>query len=143
MFEEKDNIQKYENETKSDVNKFEKIANYSKYGLCAVAGNDDPPYYKNAINGKNVHNIHDNPIVIDNFALIGIEGAVSEIGTLLHTEKEVKTHLKNMVNRVGNKQLIIVSHSPPFKILDFAMRFGKSHIGSTSLRNFIDKYKRY
>jgi len=127
-------------ETKNNINKFEKIANYSKHGLCAVAGNDDPPYYKNIIKGKNVYDIHDNPFIIDNFALIGIEGAVSKIGPLLLTEKEVKTHLQTMVNRVGNKQLIIVSHSPPFKILDFAMRFGRAHIGSTSLRKFIDKY---
>ncbi len=127
-------------ETKNNINKFEKIANYSKHGLCAVAGNDDPPYYKNIIKGKNVYDIHDNPFIIDNFALIGIEGAVSKIGPLLLTEKEVKTHLQTMVNRVGNKQLIIVSHSPPFKILDFAMRFGRAHIGSTSLRKFINKY---
>lgn len=38
-----------------------------------------------------------------------------------------------------NKKMIIVSHTPPYAILDVGIRFGMNHIGSTSLRNFIDK----
>ncbi len=133
-------IQQNEIKNASKNNKFEKIASYSKYGLCVVAGNDDPPYIRKAINGKNVYNIHDNPFIIDDFAIIGVEGATSKIGLLLYTEQEIKNHLENKLIQVGNKKIIIVSHSPPHKILDFAMRFGKEHIGSSSLKDFIEKY---
>lgn len=129
-----------EKKNKSEANKFEKIASYSKYGLCVVAGNDDPSYTKKTINGKNVYDIHDKSIKIDDFAIVGVEGATSKIGSLIYSEREIKRHLKINIDKIDNKQLIIVSHSPPFGILDFAMRFGKEHFGSTSLRDCIEKY---
>jgi len=133
-------IRQNEIKNESEINKFAKIANYSKYGLCVVAGNDDPPYLKKAINGKNVYDVHENPVIVDDFVIIGVEGSSGNIGTFLYTEQEIKIHLKNRINQVGDKQLIIVSHSPPFNILDFAVRFSKEHIGSTSLRDFIENY---
>lgn len=134
-----DIIRQSDIEYKSNVNKFEKIAKNSKYGLCVVAGNDDPPYLKRAINGKNVYDVHDTPFIIDDFAIIGVEGSTGTIGSLLYTEQEIKSHLKNRLNQVGDKQIIILSHSPPYKILDFAIRFSKDNIGSISLRDFIEK----
>ena len=129
-----------EKKNKSKANKFEKIAGYSKYGLCVVAGNDDPSYAKKAINGKKVYDVHDKSIIINDFAIVGVEGATSKIGPLVYSERKVKKHLKISIDKIDNKQLIIVSHSPPFGILDFAMRFGKEHIGSTSLRDCIEKH---
>ncbi len=124
----------------NNVNQFEKLANNSKYGLCVVAGNDDLPYIKEAINGKKVYDVHENPVIIDDFAIIGIEGSSGHIGHLLYNEQEIKNHLERKIDQVVDKQIIIVSHSPPFEILDFAIRFGKEHIGSISLRDFIEKY---
>ena len=126
-------------EYKKDENKFEKIANFSRYGLLAVAGNDDPYYRKKAIYGEKVVDIHDNSVIIDDYAVIGIEGSTGKIGQLRYTEKEIKDHLKTKIKQVGDRQLIIVSHSPPFKILDFSIRFDQGHIGSTALRDFIEK----
>jgi len=133
-------ILQYEVSNGSEINQFEKVANYSKYGLCVVAGNDDSSYIKEAIRGKNVYDVHENPVIIDNFAIIGVEGSSGEIGHLLYTEQEIKSHIENKIQQVGDRQLIIVSHSPPFEILDFSIRAGKRHIGSTSLRDFIEKY---
>jgi len=129
-----------EEKNKSEANKFEKIASYSKYGLCVVAGNDDPSYAKKAIIGKKVYDVHEESIIIDDFAIVGVEGATSKIGPLIYSERKVKKHLKINIDKIDNKQLIIVSHSPPFRILDFAMRFDKEHIGSTSLRDCIEEY---
>ncbi len=121
-------------------NQFERIARYSKYGLCAVAGNDDfPLLVSHVITGKNIYNIHEKPFTIDNYAFIGLEGATGEIGRLLHSEEEVKVHLNKMLKRLKNKDMIIVSHNPPYGILDFAIRYERKHIGSTALRNFIEK----
>src|SRR6202041_1954470 len=36
------------------------------------------------------------------------------------------------------KKLIIISHSPPYGTLDFAVRFGSRNIGSRPLRQFLD-----
>ena len=113
--------------------------NLNKYGLCAIAGNDDFPYMMYAIAGKNVYNIHEKPIHIDDFAFIGLEGATSEIGFLIKSEEEVKAHLNKMLNKVKSKNLIIVSHTPPFEILDFGIRFGSNCIGSTALKEFIEQ----
>ena len=126
-------------EYKNEENKFEKIASFSRHGLFVVAGNDDPPYCKKAINGEKVFDVHDNPVIIDDFAIIGIEGSTGEIGRFLYTEKEIENHLKTKINQVGDRQIIIVSHSPPFEILDFSIRFGNGHIGSSALRDFIEK----
>ena len=126
-------------EYKMDENKFEKIASFSRYGLLVVAGNDDHYYRKKAINGEKVVDIHDNSVIIDDYAIIGIEGSTGKIGLLQYTEKEIKEHLKTKVKQVGDRQLIIVSHSPPFKILDFSIRFSQGHIGSSALRDFIEK----
>ena len=134
-----DIIYQNEIEYKMDVNKFEKIASFSSYGLLVVAGNDDPYYRKKAIYGKKVVDIHDNSVIIDDYAIIGIEGSTGTIGLLRDTEKEIRDHLKTKVEHVGDRQLIIVSHFPPFKILDFSLRFSQDHIGSHALRDFIEK----
>ncbi|HDZ16966.1 MAG TPA: hypothetical protein ENH75_01665 [archaeon] len=132
-------------EYKMDVNKFEKIASFSHYGLLVVAGNNDPYYRKKAITGEKVVDIHDNSVIIDDYAIIGIEGiegiegSSSKIGLLQYTEKEIIDHLNTKVEQVGDRQLIIISHSPPFKILDFSIMYSQDYIGSHALRDFIEK----
>ncbi|KKK96748.1 hypothetical protein LCGC14_2659680, partial [marine sediment metagenome] len=126
-------------EYKMDENKFEKVASFSRYGLLVVAGNDDHYYRKKAISGEKVVDIHDNYVIIDDYAIIGIEGSTDNLSPLYHTEKEIKDHLETKIKQIGDRQLIIVSHSPPFKILDFSIRYSQGHIGSNALRDFIQK----
>ena len=54
-------------------NLFEEIAALSKYGLCAVAGNDDK--VPNRIAGKRVYDVHTTALDLGRFAVVGIEGA--------------------------------------------------------------------
>lgn len=132
----------------SGNNRFEKLAKLSKHGICAIIGNDDIGSARKYIAGKKVYNIHKEPLLIDDHAIIGIEGAIFDpkepdgngIGFTLYPEDTARKHLEAMVKRVGrSKKLIIVSHTPPRDVLDFAIRFGQRNIGSKALRHFIEK----
>jgi Icc-related predicted phosphoesterase len=124
---------------------FKKLAALSNYGLCFVLGNDNHPIYREVgLKHKNVYDVHTNPLVIDNFVIIGLEGAPSERPfnyILSSDDKTVKKHLNNMAKKYKNKKIIILSHAPPYNILDYAMRFGERHIGSKPLLEFIKEKK--
>jgi len=122
-----------------NINYFEIIAQYSKHGLVAVAGNDDPPFITNAIQGKNVYNIFKEPFIVDDYVFIGQEGSTKGPGCLIYSESAVLDELNQKSNQYPSKKIIIVSHPPPFGILDIGLRFGISHIGSTALKQFIDE----
>lgn len=131
-------------------NLFEVLASHARYGLCAVSGNDDLPSVRKLIGGKRVFNAHSSPVVIGDYAVLGLEGAPSRgdlegIGTLLHSEPEIAKHLSDQRQSAGRKKVIILSHAPPEGILDQAQRYspdGKPHsIGSRSLRQFLHTQK--
>ena len=92
------------------------------------------------IRGSKVYNVHEDPLLLNDIAIVGLEGSVGPIGFLLYTEKGVKKHLNEKIEKIGKKDIILVSHQPPKNVLDFALRFGKGHIGSQALRSFIKKY---
>lgn len=135
-----DSLKELRIKCEKDYNYFQQIASHSKFGLCVVAGNDDTFRANRLIRGTNVYNVHEKPLLLNDIAIIGLEGSVSPIGFLLYTEKEVKKHLDEMIKRIGKKDIILVSHQPPKDVLDFALRYGKGHIGSQALRSFIKKY---
>lgn len=127
-------------------NLFEVLASSARYGLCAVAGNDDRPSVRQLICGKSVFNVYLCPTVIGDYAVIGIDGApfrrdLERIGYILHSEHQIKRHLNAQIRKVKSKKLIILSHSPPEGVLDQAQRFSLSgrprSIGSRALRRFI------
>jgi len=127
-------------------NRFEEIASLSKFGFCAVIGNDDFPDKIESIRGKNVHSVQEKPFIFGNYAVIGIEGAIDDpkdpsigIGHTRYSEKTLKKYLENMKKTVKGKKIILLSHSPPHNALDIAIRFGRRNIGSKSLRDFIKK----
>jgi len=129
------------------VNLFEELAGLSGYGLCAVAGNDDAPATRELISGQNVHSVHSSALVVGGFAVVGVEGAPlfandnqhRNMGSLLYPERFL-AYLMRKWNcaALRHKSLIIVSHSPPFGVLDFAVRFGARSIGSRPLREFLE-----
>lgn len=127
-------------ETGGSNNHFEEIAQLSKYGLLAVAGNADPPSTTFAICGRNVRNVHKEPFIIGEYAFIGLEGATKGPGFLLYSEEEVESHLNCKLSEVPNRKLIIVSHTPPYGILDTGIRYAIDHIGSRALRKFLDDH---
>ncbi|MDG6249512.1 ribonuclease H-like domain-containing protein [Methanocalculus sp.] len=122
-----------------NCNYFEKIAQYSKHGLVAVAGNDDPPLITNAIQGKNVYNIFKEPFIVEDYIFIGQEGSTKGPGFLIYSENEVLDGLNRKSKQYPSEKIIIVSHTPPFGILDVGLRFGINHIGSTALTQYIDE----
>ena len=139
-----DDIGRFEEE---GVNHFAELSKYTKHRkVLAVIGNDDLPEVKRVLEGKNVHDLHQKPFIFQNFAFIGLEASTSEPAIIRYSEEEVKEHLKEQHSEVKGKKLIILSHTPPYGILDRGIRFaqldeGSHHIGSTSLRNFIQQNK--
>lgn len=141
-------------------NLLEQLAAASMHGLCAVIGNDpvdEQDKYRarislrhevNAgrsyIRGNGVYNVHENPLVIGDYAVIGNEGAPPDdkwgaLGTVIYPEASMARHLALAATAVREKHLIVVSHTPPRGTLDLAIRFGTRHIGSLALRTFIQK----
>lgn len=122
------------------INYFEQLAALSKFGIVAVVGNDDEPYVRGMIKGKNVYEIHSQPLKIDNFLFVGNEGAL-DLGYTVYTERQFKRHLDSIIPKRTNKKIILVSHIPPFDCLDMSLRYGvnsKFHnIGSKEVRKII------
>lgn len=127
-------------------NLFEQIAKLSRYGLCAVAGNDDDPATRDLIAGRSVYPVHSRALVLGRFAVVGVEGAPlfpndtqnRNKGYLLYPERVLSLHMKRWDSSgLKDKKLVIVSHAPPFGVLDFAVRFGPRNIGSRPLREFL------
>jgi hypothetical protein len=54
---------------------FQEIAALSRYGLCAVAGNDERPDERKLIAGRKVYPVHTRALVLGD-AIVGIEGAL-------------------------------------------------------------------
>lgn len=132
--------------SKITSNYFEAIAQLSTHGICAVIGNDDSSMVKQYVKGNKVYNVHDEPLTFGDYTVIGLEGAIYDpdesenaIGFTLHDDKSVKKHLEHAIRKAGNRKLIIVSHTPPYGILDFALRFGQRHVGSKVLKNLVSK----
>lgn len=122
-------------------NYFEELAAMSRFGLVAVVGNDDGPEARECIQGRHVYEIHSRPIRIGDILVLGLEGAprrkdIANIGSPLYPEPAIMAHLEERSARHCGP-IVVVSHPPPFKVLDRAMRFGDANIGSKALREFV------
>ncbi len=129
---------------RQQYNKFVELAKYSKYGVFAVLGNDDSKLDKYIISkNKKIFDLHEKPQIIDDFIFVGQEGASKDIsigiGDTLYNQEEIKSHMYNQIKNQSNRKIILVSHSPPHKILDTAIRFNIESIGSPAIREFIEK----
>lgn len=152
-----DDVERFQEDSR---NLFEELAATTLHGLCAVIGNDSATEHEDAderirifdevmatrafIKGANVHNVHCEPVVIGNYAVIGIEGAPLDetfgaVGTVSYPEVFIARHLDIGAKAVTGKHLIVVSHAPPRGILDSAIRFGNRRIGAKALKKFLMK----
>jgi len=143
----------------ASINFLEELARGSRLGLCAVIGNDAPNHpdgttrvrlldevmrARSHIRGVNVLDVHETPLVIGDYAVIGNEGAPLDetfgaVGTISYPEELIAAHLKLAAKSVKGKRLIVLSHSPPRNALDTAIRFGRRAIGSKALRRFLNR----
>jgi Icc-related predicted phosphoesterase/uncharacterized protein YprB with RNaseH-like and TPR domain len=155
-----DDVERFHN---GGTNFFEQLAALSTHGLCAVLGNDPPedessngdkkirsiPDTKTLrayIRGINVYNVHETPLVLGKYAVIGSEGSppdeeFGDLGVVIYSEASIARHLQLAAKLVRGKMLILVSHCPPRRVLDLAIRFGTRHIGSVQLRKFLGAHK--
>ncbi len=127
------------------INHFSELARFSnQHYTLAVAGNDDDELFKAVFRAEYVHDLHESPVAIGDFAFLGSEGSTSGPAVIKHTEEEVKNQLCEQLNAVKGKTIIVLSHAPPYGTLDLGIRFanpqaGVAHIGSKALRDFIQK----
>jgi Icc-related predicted phosphoesterase len=128
-------------------NRFEELACLSAFGLCAVAGNDDHAD-SGDIQGDRVYAVHMKPVIVGGFAVVGLEGCPLFLppfkpdmnrGHLMYPEHSI-AHQIQFWEQFVDKKVIVVSHAPPFGVLDEAMRFGRRHIGSHPLRDYLDSH---
>ena len=88
-------------------------------------------------------NLHGNGYIIED---VGIFGCGASSPTPFHTpseipESDIETHLINGYNKVNNaKWKIMVCHTPPKDTVTDVVRSGM-HVGSVTVRNFIEKHK--
>jgi len=131
-------------------NLFEMLACCARYGLCAVAGNDDEPPVQKLISGKSVFNVHSSPVILGGYAFLGVEGAperpdLEEVGYILRPEKEIARHLAVQIRAARSKTFIILSHAPPEGVLDQAERFSPDRnprsVGSRALKKLVQVNK--
>ena len=111
-----------------------------KMPVIFVPGNCDLPSVLE-VEAENFFNIHGKCIELENYSFIGVGG--SPLGPL-HTplefsEDEIADLLTVAFSKCSqNKRLILISHTPPLNTrLDLA--FNGEHIGSRSVRHFIEE----
>ncbi len=128
------------------TNYFERIAKHSRYGLVAVIGNDDTPDTRDLIEGKKVYEIYRTAVRIGPFVIVGLDGAPTSrerpgIGFTLHSEGDIASYLNRVI--AFPERILLVSHSPPYGVLDKAVRFSPDRIprsiGSTALREILTR----
>lgn len=129
------------------VNHFSLLADSTvQHSVIAVAGNDDDSVFKLVLAKDNIHDAHNDVFFFGDYAILGLEGSTCGPGVLQYTEQEVKSHLYKQLLAAKGKKLIVLSHAPPRGILDLGIRFaspqqGAEHIGSSALRDFVEKEK--
>jgi Icc-related predicted phosphoesterase len=129
------------------INYFERLAALSRFGLVAVAGNDDGAKARDLITGRRVYEVHRTPVLLGNLLIVGLDGAprragIRSLGSPLHTEAEIDAHVRAALSLRRDAEALIVSHAPPFGVLDASVRYGASRIGSTSLRHLVSEIRR-
>ncbi|MBT3311510.1 MAG: YfcE family phosphodiesterase [Desulfobacterales bacterium] len=111
-------------------------------GIVAVSGNCDFPEVDDYLNSENL-NFHGNSRIVDGICFVGVGGSLvtpfktpNEI-----SEDDFKSHLDEAMSGFPvENPLILVSHQPPFQTSCDVLSSG-DHVGSKSVRHFIEDYK--
>lgn len=132
-----DDISRFEEEGRNILSELAEETRLGK--VLAVMGNDDLPHSQEILESEGVHDLHQEPFVYRDYVFLGQEGAIEgEPGLILHSEEEIQQHLEDQYGGFKDEIPVLVSHVPPNGILDIGQRFGQSHIGSQSVRKFIN-----
>lgn len=128
-------------------NIFSLLSKHAKYGILAVIGNDCLKEHKKIITDGGAIDLHEKSMIFENIGFIGIEGGTKDteipIGSVLYSDKEIEKHLIAQFKQVSKcNKMVVVSHNPPYGILDFGLRFTHGQIGSRAIRKFIQSHKK-
>ncbi len=106
-----------------------------------VPGNCDPPSLA-SVDWSKPRCLHGRSVSVEGFRFIGVGGALKgPFYTLFEVEdREIKAVLESCLESDTSGRLIVVSHNPPKDTKLDLTRLGL-HVGSSSLRGFIERYK--
>ncbi len=127
------------------VNSFSELAKLTRqHRVLAVIGNDDTPAVRRVLAAEGVHDLHRAPFTFHEYGFLGLEASTTGPAVVQHPERAVAIHLARQHKTLGAKKLIVLSHAPPFGVLDRGIRFAARegsphHIGSTALKAFVDR----
>ncbi|WPB80643.1 ribonuclease H-like domain-containing protein [Archangium violaceum] len=128
-------------EREARPNTFERLAKRARLGLAGVIGNDCFPWDRLILNAPDVRNLHSRPLRCGRFGVIGLEASPGPMGAITYDENAAARHLRASAERFPpGAPLIVVSHAPPYGVLDLAARFGVDRIGSRALRAFMREH---
>jgi hypothetical protein len=126
---------------KPELLKALEVLNNTKINYYTVTGNCDKPECE--IHLKSINFSLDGKVVdFGNYQLAGLSGSLPCPGTTANefTEEEFKEKLETIASRLTpSKPIIFVTHQPPYNTLNDKVLIG-IHVGSKSVRNFIEKY---
>ena len=116
----------------------QKLLSFGKPVFC-VPGNHDPYDTLDLLDEYDV-NIHGRVKKLRGLEFVGFGGAATPFNTKFEpTEEEIKETLEKRVNDIKGK-FILVTHNPPFGTNLDKTETGE-HVGSKSIREFIEKNK--
>jgi Icc-related predicted phosphoesterase len=124
-----------------DTNHFDELARELNADVGFVRGNDDvPASFGQPIETDRVHDLHRGPYEIGEHVFLGQEGAIGEtaLGLTVHEEADVESHLRELYEGYANRQVVLVTHTPPHGWLDIGRRFGEQRLGSHAVRTFAE-----
>ncbi len=105
-----------------------------------VAGNCDPEaMLKWQPDSKNIINMHLRRVEIEGLEFLGLAGGgPKSVGTIIEFNEE---QFKNLLAELKPKseRFVLISHTPPYGTE--ADNIGSSHIGSKSIREYVEKTK--
>lgn len=120
------------------------LVSASRCGFGAVLGNDDDPVYKALLDRDGAFDLHERQMSVGGFTIMGQEGtSLSDgrgLGRIVYSEDEIERHIDSPCSK-SDSRVILVSHTPPYRILDRSQRFVQDHIGSPAVREFINNRK--
>jgi len=125
------------------TNQFSKLADLSQLGVCGVIGNSDVLPCKSVFRAKRVYDVHERPFFFGDYAVIGQEGGSAPeghlgLGCTCYKEETITSHLEELWTLVPrNRKIILLTHTPPYGVLDHSVRYGEAHIGSQAVAEFI------
>ena len=123
--------------------KYAERLNISK--ILAVPGNvDDPRHYYEASMKNNIFvNLHENFYIYKEYVFVGFGGSnITPFNTFFeNTEDTIEKKLVALLENINNRNnLVLVTHVPPHNT-KCDVTYSGQHIGSTTIRNIIERFK--